>query len=228
MRRDKIVKHGLKCLIAMLISTAAFAFLPGIVDAGLGKGNEGLMLSLMGMLVCGGSVIGLTAALRYRANDRHGEKYMYSLARVLLMVPVYLAVSFLVSILSGVVAVLVHGALVDILSLDQIKGIIDLLAMILTLLIVPVLVGMFWEQISSAGTFGAAVKSALRHSRESYPKILIGMVVCMGVGWLILTAFHYLPENRVTTVMKILIFGVIGTAALDASENACKRGVYQK
>lgn len=228
MRKGKIVKNWPKCMIAMLVSVVAFVFVPDIVDAGLGKGNEELMASLLGMLVCTGAVIGLTALIRYREHNRRGEKYTASLARTLLMVPVYLVMSLLVSILSGIIAVMVHGALDDALSLDQIKGIIDLLAISLTLLVVPVLIVMFWEQISSAEPFGAAVKAGLRYSLGSYLKILIGMLVCAGAGWLALTAFHYLPENGVVTVMKILIFGIIGTVALVASEKACKKGVYQK
>lgn len=228
MRKEKITKHLPECLIAMVLSVAAFAFLPGIVNAGLGKGSEGLMPALLGLLVCGVMAIVLTAALRNRENKSRGETYLGSFMRVLLLVPVYLAAALVASILSGVLAVVVYGVLAEVLSLDQIKGIIDLLATVLALLTIPVLVSLFWEQISSGETFGAAVKSGLRTCGKSYLKILICMLVCAGAGWLILTVFHYLPENIVTTVAKALIFGVIGTVALVTSENACKKGVYHR
>lgn len=226
MRKEKVTKHFLECMIAMVLSVAAFAFIPAIVDAGLGKGSEGLMSALLGLLVCGCIVIALTGLMRHRESKKRGESYLASLGRVLLLAPVYLAVSLAGSILSGVMAVLVYNALAKTLSLDQIKGIIDLLATVLTILTVPVLVSLFWEQIGSSETFGTAVKHGLRRVGKNYLNILISMLVCVGAGWLILTVFHYLPGNGVTTAAKILIFGAIGTAALVSSQNACRKGAY--
>lgn len=228
MRKEKIKRLLPECLIAMVISVAAFAFVPGIVNAALGKGAEKLALSLLGLLACGVAVVVLAAALRYRENRSRGENYGKSLVRVLCMIPLYAAASLAVSVLSGLAAVLVYNALSEVLTLDQIKGIIDLLAAALVILSIPAMVSLFWEQINSRESFGAAVKACLRRCGKSYLTILVCMMLWAGAGWLLLTAFHYLPEGGIVTIAKILIFGAVGAAALVTSENACKKGVCRR
>ena len=228
MRKEKIKRLLPECLIALVISVAAFAFVPGIVNAALGKEAETLIPALLGLLVCGVVVVALAAALRHRENRSRGENYGKSLLRVLCMILLYVAVSLVVSVLSGLVAVLVYNALCEVLTLDQIKGIIDLLVAALVILSIPVMISLFWEQINSRESFSAAVKACLRRCGKSYLTILVCMMLWAGAGWLILTAFHYLPEGGFATVAKILIFGAAGAVALLTSENACKKGVYHR
>lgn len=223
MKMTEIVKRIPECLIAVVFSVAAFVFVPEIVDAGIGK-ESNLLLGLLGILICGVIAVGLAALLRYREN----KKYPAALGRMMLLTVIYLSVSLVISLISGAIAVVVYGALSKLLSVDQIKGVIDLLVTALTVAVMPLLVSLFWMQVKSKKTFGSAMKCGLYISGKTYLKVLICLLLCLAAGWLILTVFHYLPVNAITTAAKVLVFSAVGLTALLVTEKQCTKGVYCK
>jgi len=223
MKITEITKRIPECLIAVVFSLVAFVFVPEIVDAGIGK-ESNLLLGLLGVLTCGVIAVGLAALLRYREN----KKYLSALGRMLLLAVIYLVVSLAISLISGAIAVVVYGTFSKLLSVDQIKGVIDLLVTVLTISVMPLLVSLFWTQVKSNKSFGAAMKHGIYRTGKVYLKVLICLLLCLAAGWLILTAFHYLPANVITTAVKVLVFGAVGLTALLVTEKQCTKGAFCK
>jgi Zn-dependent protease with chaperone function len=219
MKKSEIMKWIPECLIAVVLSLAAIVFVPEIVNAGIGK-ESNLLLGVLGMLACGVITVSLAAWLRYREH----KACLASLGRMLLLTVLGLIVSLVIGLLSGILAVAAYGALSGLLSVDQIKGVIDLLVTAMTVAVMPLLVSLFWTQIKSKKRFGTAMKQGLCMNGKSYRKVLISLLLCLAAGWLILTAFHYLPTNGLVTAVKILVFGGVGAAALLVTEKQCTKG----
>lgn len=223
MKITEITKRIPECLIAVVFSLAAFVFVPEIVDGGIGK-ESNLLLGVLGVLICSVIAVSLAALLRYREH----KKYPAALGRMLLLAVIYLSVSLVISLMSGAIAVVVYGALSKLLSVDQIKGVIDLLVTVLTIAVMPLLVSLFWIQVKSNKSFGKAMKHGLCLAGKAYLKVLICLLLCLAAGWLILTAFHYLPANAITTAVKVPVFGGVGATALLVTEKQCTKGAFCK
>lgn len=218
-----ILKRAPEYLMTMAISFAAFVAVPGIVNAGMGK-ESNLLLSILGLFACCAVAGGGTVFLRFREC----RKLSPSLGRVISLAIIYILAAPVISVISGMIAVVVYGVFFKVLGVGQIKGIIDFLVTGMILALMPVCGNLYWYQIKSKEPFFTTMKKALRIKGNTYLRVLICLLLLLAAGWLILTVFHYLPVNAITTAVKVLIFGSVGVVGLIAVEKQCEEGVCSK
>lgn len=211
--------------IAMLVSVIAFFCVPQITEAGIGMENTS-GLSMVAATVLGVAV--LVAAVMLRKDMSGGESWAAAIGRVAVLAAAYLVATLALSVMNGLLAVLLYAVLKSMLTLDQIKGIIDFTAMVLTLLAVPLFVSLFWMQMDGKRSLAEDLKWMLSKGLDCWLTVLIVMLVGMGIGWLTLTLFHYVPGGLLADIAKTLLFGAVGGTMLVLTRNACMKGVRSR
>jgi hypothetical protein len=136
-----------------------------------------------------------------------------------------LAVSLVISLLYGLLAVLIHAVLKSTLSLEQIKGIINIATIVLTWLISPLYISaLFTYGLDSEKPWKAFVGS-LKIGGRRYIKFLVFVAAVFAMGWLTTLPFRYadmtLPLEivRTATVTVIGMFSLLFDIALYADES---------
>lgn len=211
--------------IAMLVSVIAFFCVPQITEAGIGMENTS-GLSMVAVTVLGAAV--LVAAVMLRKDMSGGESWAAAIGRVAVLAAAYLVATLVLSVINGLLAVLLYAVLKSMLTLDQIKGIIDFAAMVLTLLAVPLFVSLFWMQMGGKRSLAEDLKWMLSKGLDCWLTVLIVMLVGMGIGWLILTLFHYVSGGLLADIAKTFLFGAVGGIMLVLTRNTCMKGVRSR
>lgn len=211
--------------IAMLVSVIAFFCVSQITEAGIGMENTS-GLATVAAAVLGAAV--LVAAVMLRKDMSGGESWAAAIGRVAVLAAAYLVATLALSVINGLLAVLLYALLKSMLTLDQIKGIIDFTAMVLTLLAVPLFVSLFWMQMGGKRSLAEDLKWMLSKGLDCWLTIMILMLIGMGIGWLILTLFHYVPGGLLADIAKTLLFGAVGGTMLVLTRNACMKGVRSR
>ena len=211
--------------IAMLVSVIAFFCVPQITEAGIGMENTS-GLPMVAVTVLGAAV--LVAAVMLRKDMSGGGSWAAAIGRVAVLAAAYLVATLALSVMNGLLAVLLYAVLKSMLTLDQIKGIIDFTAMVLTLLAVPLFVSLFWMQMGGKRSLAEDLKWLLGKGLDCWLTVLILMLIGMGIGWLILTVFHYVPGGLLADIAKTLLFGAVGGTMLVLTRNTCMKGVRSR
>lgn len=229
MKKNKFIANFLPiCGIGMLLSVASFCCVPDVINAGIGKENSDVLSAGIGLLAIIVAILGLLALLRFIKHKGAIKGYVASFFRIVCVMIFFLLISLAMSVLLGFLAVFLYTSLQSALSLDQIKGIIDYASSIFTLLMIPLFVSILWEQIKSEKGFFTAVINGIHIGGRKYLQLVLLLLVSYGIGWLISTCFHYVPDGLGSSVVKIILFGAAGTVILLASEKICKKGVNYK
>lgn len=226
MKTKKLTKTTvLLFFVAVLVSVIAFFCVPQITEAGIG------MESSSGPAMVAAAVLGiavLAAAVMLRKDMSGGESWAAAIVRVAVLAAAYLLAMLALSVMNGLLAVLLYAVLKSVLTLDQIKGIIDFTAMVLTLLAVPLFVSLFWLQLGGRCSLAEDLKWMLSKGLDCWLTVLILMLIGMGIGWLILTVFHYVPGGLLADIAKTLLFGAVGGTMLVLTRNTCMKGVRSR
>lgn len=211
--------------IAMLVSVIAFFCIPQITETGIGMENTS-GLAMVAMTVLSAAVF--VAAVMLRKDMSGGESWAAAIGRVTVLAAAYLVATLALSVINGLLAVLLYAVLKSMLTLDQIKGIIDFTAMVLTLLAVPLFVSLFWMQMGGKRSLAEDLKWMLSKGLDCWLTVLILMLIGMGIGWLILTVFHYVPGGLLADIVRTLLFGAVGGTMLVLTRNTCMKGVNRR
>lgn len=211
--------------IAMLVSVIAFFCVPQITETGIGMEN-GSGLAMVATAVLGIAIFVVTVMLRRDMSS--GERWVAAIGRVAVLAVAYLAAALVLSIVNGLLAVLLYAVLKSVLTLDQIKGIVDFAATVLTLLAVPLFVSLFWMQMGGKRSLAEDLQWLLGKGLDCWLTVLILMLIGMGIGWLILTVFHYVPGGLLADIAKTLLFGAVGGTMLVLTRNTCMKGVRSR
>lgn len=211
--------------LSMLVSVIAFFCVPQITEAGIGmEAANGLPMAVAAVL----GVAVLSAVVMLRKDMNSGESWLAAVSRVVVLAAAYLAATLVLSIVNGLLAVLLYAMLKAVLTLDQIKGIIDFTATVLTLLAVPLFVSLFWMQMGGKRSLAEDLKWLLGKGLDCWLTVLILMLIGMGIGWLILTVFHYVTGGLLADIAKTLLFGAVGGTMLELTRSACMKGVRSR
>jgi hypothetical protein len=128
-----------------------------------------------------------------------------------------LAVSLVISLLYGLLAVLIHAALKNTLSFEQIKGIINIATTIITLLILPVFFNIFFTYGTSKEKILKSFSLGLKSQKGRYVKMLLFIAVVFATGWLVTLPFRYVDLTLPIQLVRTVVLSIVGMLALVAA-----------
>lgn len=219
---NKLVLNG---VLSAVLAFAAIFCVPDIVRIGMGETPVQKTFSVAGLIVSCVIAWVLVIVLYYKRCVSHirSSAFAKSLGRATATITVLLCIVLLISLICGITASLLYTVLNGILTLSQIKGVINLIATIVTLLGVPFMLSVFWSEAEQpSGRFINDLIGGLRLKEKRYIKLLILLLVLFGIGLLITTAYHYLPNNLAVNISKVVFLTIIGTTGLSVSDKICK------
>jgi hypothetical protein len=119
-----------------------------------------------------------------------------------------------ISLVYGLLAVLIYNIANAKLSFDEIKGIINIVTSIITIMILPVFLHTFF--VYGLGSVGvkASIGAALRTLRGSYLKGCVFLFLCFAAGCLLLLVFSFMPQSVFWETAKIILLGLLGAGIL--------------
>lgn len=207
--------------ICFLLSFAAEFMLQSFITNRLLQEPDKHVIYAVGLVAVCVTVLCLAAFLRKCLCNNAKMSLIASLGRVALTGLLLILCVIVISLLNGLIAVLLYALLKNALTIDQIKGIIDWLTTILLIAISPFFIAFFWREISNDETFGACITCGLRAGRKLYRKLVLLSVILFGVGFLIMTAFQYMPCSIWSSIAKVLLYGTTGSATMIATKMIC-------
>lgn len=217
---NKVAFNG---ILSAIPAFAAIFCVSDIVRIGMGEPPLHEFFSVAGLITSVLAIWFLAAFLYYKRQTSKTTGFVKSLGRVTATMAVLLCGVLLISLICGIMASLLYAVLNSILTLSQIKGVLNLIATIVTLLCAPFMLSVFWiEAKQSSGRFFSNLIGGLRLTGKQYAKLLILLLVLFGIGFLITTAYHYLPDNPEVNIFKAVLLTIVGTIGLSASDKICE------
>lgn len=214
-------KNWLFLVIAVVMTAIGVFLLPQIFEISTKQNNSTVLLTTAGLVACLLTVICLAAFLRSVSLNKG---FLISLRRTVATLLVFLCCALLFSLLFGLVSVLIYEILKNILTLNQIKGIIDFVIAAVNILILPLFISAFWSEVKSDEKLISSLLSGIKLGGKKYTKLLLLTLCVFGIGLLILTAFHYAVANLLANILKAFLLGIVGAVALIISDNICDNG----
>ncbi len=180
-----------------------------------------ILLCAVGLAAMCIIVFFVTAFLCFLLQRERSISYQKALGRVLCTLLILIGAAILLSLLFGLIAVLLYAVLKSVLTLEEIKGVINYVISALQILSAPFFISVFWQELTQNSSFFALFCKGFFVGGKRYFKLLLLMVLVFGIGMLLQTAFHYLPNHIGFDVLKALLFSGIGTLAMLASKRIC-------
>ena len=128
----------------------------------------------------------------------------------------------MLSSLFGLIATLIYFVLKSVLSFEQIKGIVNLITVVVTLMVLPFGVSVFWTIVKTNSTGAEGYERGLKVSKKIYQKLLIAVALLYGLGVLITTMFQFLPYSILFRILKTIILTVVGGMGFWISDKICQ------
>lgn len=215
------------CLLSIIISLTGIFLFPPIYSAGTGQ-YEDILLPVLIFIADIIIILCLIAFLRFFHQKQSGkkERYLISFGRVILLAALFVLFFIMASLICGLISVLTYSILKNILLFGQIKGIIDYIVSLITLLILPFVISIFWSEINSEDRFLKAFASGVHMKGRRYLKLLVLLLVIFGMGMVITVICNYWPDKLILNIIKALFIGVPGIIGLFVSDKICRqRGI---
>lgn len=217
---NKVAFNG---ILSAIPAFAAIFCVSDIVRIGMGEPPSHEFFSVAGLITSVLVVWFLAAFLCFKRRTSKTTGFAKSLGRVTATLAVLLCGVLLISLICGIMASLLYAMLSNVLTLGQIKGVVNLIATIVTLFGVPFMLSVFWSETKKTSVrFFRNLIGGLRLTRKQYAKLLISLLVLFGIGLLITTAYHYLPDNLSVNISKAVLLTILGTIGLSASDKICE------
>ena len=210
----------ISCAIAALLSSISVFLIPEIVDRAMGKSASVRLVTAAALPVTVLVLLCLAAFLRVQLKKGEKVNYGRALGRMFLTLLLFFLCALLLSLLSGLLAVLVYALCKEAYSLSQIKGIINVLSGALILVLLPFFTAVFWRAVCSGG-FGASLAEGLRTGGKKYLPLFVTGILAFGAGQLLNMAFYAAPQTLAVEALKALLLAAAGTAALAVSGRIC-------
>ena len=211
-------------LIPLIYSVYAIFFMPQLFKVFTGQTTIYTVALAVGTVLCALALLFLTAFLFYIKSNKNKSKttFGYAFTRVICTVLILLSSMVILSMLYGLVAVFINQMLKDNLKLDQIKGIINFMISIATILVLPLFISIFWEEANCKDTFFKSLVNGIAIKGKVYLRLLILIVISFAIGLIAMTAFNYLSDGIVLNIFKTILMTILGTIGLNISENIIK------
>lgn len=219
-------KHFIQYLILSLtISFAAVFCIPTIVKQGMGADAENSTFSMIGIVAACVISFVILFLIRYdRWNSAGATKISFAnvMWTVLGTSLILILGMIVISLLCGIMASLLYVLLQNVLTFDQIKGLIDFITTVIVILILPLAVSVFWKEITAKNGFTKAFAEGVSIEGRQYKKLMALLLVLFGCGLLVTTMFHFMQTNIVTNLVKMILFAVLGIVGMNFSEKIIK------
>jgi len=219
----------IEMLMAAFVSGSGLLISPMMMRIAAGQ-KENVMLMTVGTAACFSGVLILTVFLFDRKRGERGtgptgRRCWSAVKRTVLVYGILLTGMVLVSMLSGIGAVLFYDMLKTTLETEQIKGIINYTTAVLTVLLLPVFLSLFWTAAREE-----RVQEAFSGLRHRYIKLLILCVLVFGSGILVRTICNNITGMSGAQAAGMILLTACGFAALVISEQICseERGGREK
>ena len=215
-------KHFIQFLVLSLaISFSAVFCIPNIVKQGMGAEIDNSIFSIIGFIAA--CVISFVILLFITYDRRTGtENIKISFGHLLWTVLgtslILIFGLIIISLLCGIMACVLYFLLQKILMFDQIKGLIDFLITVITILTLPFAVSVFWRGMMSDNGFKKAFLDGISIEKKQYKNLMALLLILFGCGLLVTTMFYFVQANIITDCIKMILFAVLGTVGMYFSE----------
>ena len=121
---------------------------------------------------------------------------------------------FFISLLYGLLAVLIHAILKSTLSFEQIKGVVNIITVVLTWLLSPLLFNCLFSFGLHKVKLLKSCQTGVKIPAGRYIKFLIFPVVVFAAGWLTALPFRYLGKTVPIQLIQTVFVAILGMFAL--------------
>ena len=217
-------KSVFNLVLSVIPAFAAIFCVPDIVRIGIGEPPAQKVFSVAGLIVSCVIAWLLTTFLYDKRCTSYKKQtdFARSFSRVTATMAAILSGILVISLICGIIASILYAVLRNVLTLSQIKGVINLIATIATLFSVPFMLSVFWTEAKRpSGHFFNDLIAGLRLTKKQYVKLLILLLVLFGIGLLITTIYHYVPNNLALNIFEVVLLTIVGTIGLSVSDKIC-------
>lgn len=201
-------------LLSTVISIAAVFCVPNIMNWSIGKENVNMLAGVGFLIAC----LVCFAVLVWMSYARHQNSLIKVIGRIVVTFAMEVLFIMIISCLCGVIASLLYYLLKDILLLDQIKGVIDFITTVVSIVFIPLLCNVFWKVISEQEGIVKRLKAGITIKGKQYTSLLAFLLIAFAIGVIITTIFHFVSSNILTDIVKVVLFSGVGTVVLSGSE----------
>ena len=148
--------------------------------------------------------------------ERKGKKlhfFMHLLGLYFLIFLILICVTG-ISFLYGFLSVALMKAFENSLSLEQIKGLVNIFTQFLTLLILPVFVSVILHFSLEGSSVLSSIKAGIKRLRRNYFRILLTLLLITAAGFLITIPTNYIKADVVANWVKIGLFTLVGAVSI--------------
>lgn len=215
-------KHFIQYLIfSLTVSFSAVFCIPNIVKQGMGVEIDNGILPIIGFIAA--CVISFVILLFITYDRRRGTENMKisfgNLMRTVLGTSLIVIFGvIIISLLCGIIASVLYFLLQKIFMFDQIKGLIDFLITVITILTLPFAVSVFWKEMTSDNGFKKAFQDGMSIEKKQYKNLIALLLILFGCGLLFTTMFRFIQANVFIDSIKMILFAVLGTMGMYFSE----------
>lgn len=207
-------------MTAVMLSCLSVFCIPEVINHIVGNAAAPAFWAVYAMPAAGLIFLCLAAFLRTKFKQRENITYIKALGRMLVLLFFFGCCALVLSLLNGLAAVFLYTMLKESLTLSQIKGIINVLATGIHLVLLPFFISVFWSEVAGGG-FGASMAEGIQRGGRRYFRLFLVELAAFGSGFVLLTAYYDMPKTFGARLGQGVLLGAIGAAALAVSGQIC-------
>lgn len=213
-------ENAVFAVVSVITSMYMVTFLPDIFQYTTGQAEKSVLfisVTIIGMLFLFISLV----VLFTKNGDINFRGIMSAILRLIATVFFMFIIGIMAGLLSGTAAVIINNIFKSKLYFGQIKGIINGISAIITLLLMPLVISVFWAGADSSENIFKDLIRGLFHIGKKYFYLMALMILSFAVGMLITIIFGYFADSIITLIIKIVLLSLIGFTGMLISENIC-------
>lgn len=215
-------------ITAAMLSCLSVFCLPEIINRILGKTVTVAVWAVYALPAAGLIFLCLAAFLRTKFRQEEKANYIKTLGRMLMLLLISGCCILVLSLLNGLLAVFAYAWLKESLTLSQIKGIINVLATGIHLVLLPFFLSIFWSEVAGNSGFGASMAQGIRHGWKKYLRLFLTGLAAFGGGFLVISAFYDVPQTLSAKMGQGVLLGAVGAVAFAISGQICLKREVEK
>ena len=151
---------------------------------------------------------------KHMNTERQAKPLGKAFGGILVLTGMFLVAFFFISLLYGLLAVLLNVILKPAMTFDQIKGVINIATMILTVAIMPLFLNILFTYGLGKMKLIKSISTGFKTIRNQYVKLLVFLAVVVAAGWLGNLPFQYLDETLLLRSVKAAVTAIVGMCGL--------------
>jgi len=166
----------------------------------------------------------LLIRVRIKLENKDRSKITKIFIGLIIIFFIGLVAMFLISLIYGLLSVLIYQFTHKTLTVEQVKGIINVITGLLTLLILPVFINILLTFGLNKSHVKESIFTGIKTLKFNYLKFLLIIFSLFGVGYLAMIPLNYIPSTGVLLIVKALLLSLIGTIGIIIAFTAYKGG----